>query len=161
VQSCPGVRRVIRRLLNLWATRSLLVGGVATVVDVSCMVTAVEWLGWPRVPAAMLGVSVGATVSFLLNKYFAFRDHESKLGPQALRYAAATGGAMLVHASFMFVLTTMLGVFYVISKFIADLVVFSGGNLLLMRFIVFPRAAKVMEAVSASEEDGEEAASLV
>jgi putative flippase GtrA len=146
------VKRNLKRLFDLWATRSLLVGGVATIIDVSCMVTAVEVLHWPRVPAAMLGVAIGATANFLMNRYFAFRDHDGKLAPQAARYALTTGAAMLVHAGFVFVLTNLLGVFYVVSKLIADLIVFSGGHLLLMRFLVFPRAAAAPVEVGRPDE---------
>lgn len=134
----------LKRLTNLWATRSLLVGAIATVIDLSCVIALVELAGWPRVPSAMLGVTVGSTIGFLLNKYFAFRDHDRNVGPQAARYAVATAGAILLHGGFMFVLTNLIGIHYVLSKFIADLVVFSGGHLLAMRFLVFPRAAKVL-----------------
>ncbi len=151
------MKKRIRRLLDLWATRSLLVGGIATAVDLACLVTAVELFGWPRVPAAMAGVALGATVSFFLNKYFAFRDHHSEVAPQAARYVLATGTAMLVHAGMMFLLTNVLGVFYVVSKFVADALVFSGGHLLLMRFLVFPRAAKVLaETVRSAGEEAEQ-----
>ena len=152
-----SVKDRLLRMWNLWATRSLMVGGFSTLIDVACMVTAVEVLHWPRVLAAMFGVAIGATVGFMLNKYFAFRDHDAKLAPQAARYVLATGTAMCCHAVFIFVLTSMLGVYYVISKFIADLVVFSGGHMLLMRFLVFPRAAKALaEAMGSAEKEAEQ-----
>jgi putative flippase GtrA len=113
-------------------------------------------LHWPRVLAAMSGVAVGATLSFVLNKYFAFRDHDAKVAPQLARYALATGAAMFVHAGFIFLLTSKLGIYYVVSKFIADIVVFSGGHMLLMRFLVFPRAAKALaEAMGGAGKEAE------
>src|SRR5579863_8592670 len=84
------MKQRLHRMWNLWATRSLLVGGVCTVIDVACMVTAVEIFHWPRVLAAMAGVAVGATLSFVLNKYFAFRDHDANVAPQAAKYVLAT-----------------------------------------------------------------------
>ncbi len=44
-----------------------------------------------------------------------------------------------MHAGLVHILTNKLGVFYVFSKLIADVLVFTVVNMFLLRFIVFPK----------------------
>ncbi len=154
------MRRFFHRFFGLWATRSLMVGGLTTIVDLGCVVALVELFECSRVLAAAVGVAVGASLNFLLTKYFAFRDRDPNLAPQALKYAAATVAAMAVHAGFVFAFTHLLGVHYVISKFIADFVVFTCGHLLLVRYVIFaPAAQRLARAMAGTAERTEGAPS--
>jgi putative flippase GtrA len=123
-----------------WATRSLAVGAVATLIDICVLLVGTSVLGLMTPVAAGLGVLVGSTVTFFLNKYFAFREHHPNLAPQALKFAIATGLAMLVHASLVGLLKDRVGIPVVLAKLAADLLVFSVGQLLLLRYVVFPKA---------------------
>lgn len=136
------VKGLIRWAWHSWATRSLALGGVATVLDVCVLLTAVKVLKLPNPVGAMCGVCVGATFTFFANKYFAFRDHHPNLAPQALKFALATGGAMLVHAGVVWELADHLHVNVVLAKLLADIAVFSVGQLFLLRYLVFPKAAE-------------------
>ncbi|QRK09867.1 hypothetical protein JQX13_07090 [Archangium violaceum] len=109
--SCLG-----RHLGRSWATRSLAVGGVATVLDILTLLACVKLAGLPT--------PVGAG-----------------LGPQVLRYGAATGSAMLVHAVLVGWLADRVGVLVVLAKLAADVAVFTVGQLRLLRYVVFPRSA--------------------
>ena len=124
-----------------WATRSLAVGGLATVVDICVLLTAVKVFRLATPFAAMCGVVVGSVLTFFLNRHFAFRDHHPQLAPQALKFAGSTAFAMLVHAALVGLLADRLGVPVVLAKLVADLLVFSVGQLLLFRYVVFPKAA--------------------
>lgn len=139
-----GMRRFCATLLDLWATRSLLIGGLSALVDLTTVVVLVEAATWPRVPAAVVGVAVGGIIGFVLNKYVAFRDQDPNIGRQFARFSAGMGLAMVLHAGVMAVLTHGAGVHYVVSKLVADVAVFTGGQLLLLRYVIFPRARKVL-----------------
>lgn len=139
------LRALIVTAYNYWVTRSLAVGAVATAIDVMILLACVKLLDLPTPIGAMTGVAVGSTFTFFANRYFAFRDHRPELAPQALRFAVTTGCAMLVHASLVWWLRDWVGIDVVYAKLIADVLVFSVGQLLVLRYIVFraPRRAGV------------------
>lgn len=123
-----------------WATRSLAVGAAATALDVVILLVAVTLFGLPTPVGAAIGVAFGTTFTFFANRHFAFRDRKPELAPQAIRYVVTTLPAMAVHATLVGLLADRFGVPVVISKFIADVLVFLIGNLLILRYVVFPRA---------------------
>lgn len=128
-----------------WATRTLAVGAVATAIDVVILLLCVHAAGLPNPLAAMIGVLVGSTFTFFANKYFAFRDHNPKLAPQAAKFVAATGIGMLVHAQFVYLFADRLGLNVVLAKFGADILVFTVGQMLVLRYLVFPRSQSKSE----------------
>ena len=135
----PGVRS--------WAVPSLMVGAVATLVDVGVLVASIRWLHVPTAGAAMLGVAVGSTVAFVGNRRFAFRTSAQAWAPEALRFLAGTAAGMGVHAMLVRTLADRLGVPVVLAKLVSDVCVFTFGQLLLLRFFVFP-ARRTLEAMS-------------
>ncbi len=127
-----------KRAYDSWATRSLAVGAIATAIDILILLVCVRRLGLSNPEGAMCGVAVGATFAFFANRHFAFRDHTPQLAPQAAKFIASTGVAMLIHAAFVWFLADRLGTPVVIAKLIADVAVFSVGQLLVLRYLVFP-----------------------
>jgi putative flippase GtrA len=144
-QPAERARPVLRRVVDSWATRSLAVGGVATGLDVGVLLLALQ-AGAPTPIAAMLGVLVGAAFAFVANRRFAFRDEGDVLA-QLSRYAVSTAGAMLLHGGLVWWLSDRVGVPVVLAKLGADFLVFTCGQLVLLRFVVFPKK-KAIEAAS-------------
>ncbi len=132
--------RAVGRLARGWATRSLAVGAVATVVDVCVLLVCVRLLGFPNPLGAAVGVTVGSTVAFFGNRIFAFADAEPQMAPQVFRFVATTSVGIALHASLVHVLADMFAVPVVLAKLIADLAVFGLGQLFLLRYVVFPEA---------------------
>ncbi len=128
------------RLTRGWATRSLAVGAVATLVDVCVLLVCVRLLGFPNPLGAAVGVTVGSTVAFFGNRIFAFGDAEPQMAPQVVRFVAATSVGIALHASLVHVLADLFTVPVVLAKLIADLAVFGLGQLFLLRYVVFPEA---------------------
>ena len=128
--------------LRSWAVPSLMVGAVATLVDVGVLLAAMRWLHASTAEGAMLGVAVGSTVAFLGNRRFAFRSSAQALAPEALRFLAGTLAGMGVHAMLVRTLADRLGVPVVLAKLASDVCVFTFGQLLLLRFFVFPIRGK-------------------
>lgn len=123
---------------NSWALRSLAIGGVATLLDIALGTTLLS-LGLPTRAAAMIGVVLGATFTFFANRHFAFREHNPKLASPAIRFIIVTGLSSVVHGQLVVWLRDRYGVPFVISKMAADIVVFTFGQLLLLRYVVFPK----------------------
>jgi putative flippase GtrA len=142
----PTVRQALKHpwdalmlVVRHWAGLSTLFGTVSTVFDLGLVIVLVQLFHFNAVAAAPLGVFFGSAVNFTLNRLFAFRDSKGHVAFQAMRFIAGTIVAAAVHAGVVYVLTERLHVYYVISKFAADILVFSGGNLLLYRYLVFPK----------------------
>ena len=133
--------------LRSWAVPSLLVGAVATGVDVAVLLAAIRWLRASTAEGAMLGVAVGSTVAFLGNRRFAFRSSARAWRPEALRFLLGTLAGMSVHAMLVRTLADRVGVPVVLAKLASDVCVFTFGQLLLLRFFVFPVRRK-LEAVA-------------
>lgn len=124
--------------MRSWAVPSLMVGAVATLIDVGVLLGAIRWLHASTAAGAMLGVAVGSTVAFVGNRRFAFRSSATALFPEALRFVAGTTVGMLVHGALVRTLADRAGVPVVIAKLVSDVCVFTVGQLLLLRFFVFP-----------------------
>jgi putative flippase GtrA len=108
-------------------------------MDVAVLETCLKVAGLPIPVSSAIGVLVGSAFTFFANRHFAFRDHKPELAPQAAKFIVATSGAMMIHSSFVWALAVRAGVPVVLAKFIADILVFSVGQLLLLRYVVFPK----------------------
>ena len=141
-----STRTFFRKAWNSWATRSLAVGAVATAIDIAVGLGCLQLLRFSTGAAAMSGVAVGATFTFLANRFFAFKDHDPKQGSPALKFILITAVSMLVHREFVVLLRDHFHVPFVLAKMIADVGVFSVGQLLLLRYLVFPKAKSPVSA---------------
>jgi putative flippase GtrA len=128
-----------KRLTGWWATRSLAIGAGATVVDVTIGTLLVSVAHLSTRPSAMLALAVGTTLNFLAHRYFAFREHNPKLASPAMRWLLMTVVQTLVHGQLVVMLRDWWGVPFVLAKMAADIVVFSAAQLLLVRYVVFPK----------------------
>lgn len=138
-------RATLKALVGSWVTVSLVANLVATVFDLGLVIALVQ-LGHLQPPlAAPLGVALGATVNFTINKVVSFRDVRGHWASQLLRFFGGTAVAATIHMGLMYLLTTKLHVFYVISKLLADVMVFTVGNIVILRFLVFPESATDVE----------------
>lgn len=130
-------RAVVQRVMHSWAGRSLQIGAVATVVDIGVLLVCVRVLKLPTPVGAAAGVAIGSTLAFFLNRRFAFRAEGTPVAGQAVRFIISTLIAMSIHAPLVGILADRLGVPVVVAKLIADVLVFSIGQLLALRFVVF------------------------
>lgn len=129
----------LRAAYNHWVSRSLMVGAAATALDILILLICVKGFGTANPVGAMVGVIFGSTFTFFANRHFAFRDHKPQLAPQAMKFVLTTFAAMLVHAYLVYLLADRMTVPVVVAKMIADIAVFSVGQLLVLRYIVFPK----------------------
>ena len=135
-------RALVQRLSRSWAARSLQVGALATLVDIAVLLTCVRVLRLPTPVGAAVGVAIGATLAFFLNRSFAFRAQGTPVTGQAVRFMISTLIAMSIHAPLVGVLADRLDVPVVVAKLFADVLVFSIGQLLALRFLVFRKSSR-------------------
>ena len=133
-------RALVQRVMQSWAARSLQVGALATVVDVCVLLFCKKVLKLPTPVGAAIGVAVGSTIAFFLNRSFAFRAQGTPVAGQAVKFIISTLIAMSIHAPLVGILADWLDVNVVVAKLIADVLVFSIGQLLALRFLVFRKA---------------------
>ena len=136
-------RAIVDKVLKSWAARSLQVGALATVLDICVLLVCKKVLNLPTPVGAAIGVAIGSTLAFFLNRSFAFRAQGTPVTGQAVKFVISTLIAMSIHAPLVGILADWLDVPVVVAKLIADVLVFSIGQLLVLRFLVFrktPRA---------------------
>jgi putative flippase GtrA len=129
------------RVWKSWATRSLAIGAGATLLDLLVGTSMLVALHVPTRAAAMTGTVLGAAFTFVANRHFAFKDSGTQLAlaRSIARFAAATLLASVVHGQLVVWLRDALGVPFVPSKIVSDLLVFTLGQLVLLRYVVFPK----------------------
>jgi putative flippase GtrA len=128
-----------KRLTGWWATRSLAIGAGATAIDVTIGTLLLTLAHLSTLASDMLALAVGTTLNFLAHRYFAFKEKNPKLADPALRWVLMTVAQTLVHGQLVRMLRDWWGVPFVPAKMAADLVVFSAAQLLLVRYVVFPK----------------------
>ena len=156
-----GLLALLKWCWHSWATRSLAVGAAATVLDVAVLLVCVKAFRLPNPIGAMVGVLFGSTLTFFANRHFAFRDHNPNLAPQAAKFVLTTLAAMLVHAQVVYLFADRLDIPVVLAKLCADVIVFTVGHLLLLRYFVFPKKKSLLtKPVLESERVADAEASL-
>jgi putative flippase GtrA len=118
---------------------------VATGVDFSIMVAAVELLHLPAAFAAACGAVCGAVTNFLLGRRWVFRAHSGAFAGQAARYAAVSAASAGWNALGEYLLHDGARVEYVIARVVVSLVVGLAWNYPLQRSFVF-RHGRAIEA---------------
>ena len=122
-----------------WATRSLAVGAAATALDIMVGLVCLHLLGLSTRIGAMTGVAIGGAFTFFANRHFAFKEHNPALAKPAFKFVVATGLGMVVHGQLVVLMRDHAGIPFVLAKMIADMGVFTFGQLLVLRYLVFPK----------------------
>lgn len=147
-------RQRLHTIWNSWATRSLAVGAVATILDLVIGLSLKNFFHVETRPAAMTGVIVGSTFTYFANRFFAFKEQNPQLASSMIKFIAVTVVSSLLHGQVVVWLTDTLNVPFALSKVLADLAIFSVGQLLLLRYIVFPKAKVPKTDVGTTIVDG-------
>jgi putative flippase GtrA len=134
---------VARTLLVLGFVKQVVgaaAGGIAaTVADVAVLAALVQLARCPIPIAAFLASAVGAAVGFIVNKYFAFRDHSPITFSQVARFAMVAGATAVLMALLMKWVAVDLHVPYLYAKVLCALAVFVAWTYPAQRRLVFAR----------------------
>jgi len=110
---------------------------VATVVDYSVMVGAVELAHVGPVAAVPIAASAGAITSFTLNRHFTYRAAASSLRGQLWRYALVSGCSLAWNTLGEYLFLKVPHMHYFLARVITSTIVSNAWNYPLMRFFVF------------------------
>ena len=93
-------------------------------------------------PAAACSFAVGITCNFLLTKYFAFKSVDSTVGPAAeiAVFIAISVVGLLLTMGLMYLFTSRLHLYFMVSKLISSILVFVW-NFLGRKLILYPGKA--------------------
>lgn len=131
------LKQLVKRVYTSWATRSLAVGAGATVVDLLVGNALLFGLHFTTAASAMCALAVGSTVNFLGQRRYAF--NEKKVATPAWKWALMTAIQAPIHGQLVAVFRERLGVPYTFAKMTGDLVVFGVLQLVILRYLVFPK----------------------
>ena len=140
------IGRLQTRLWNLWATRSIVVGAICGGTDLAIFSILLA-LGVPTALSAMGGTVIGCTMAFFGNRRFAFRD-TTRLGGPMVRFIIVTLIQIAIHGQLVALLRDGWKIPAVPAKITSDLCVFTLAQLLVLRYIVFPRPKTVTSSPS-------------
>jgi len=89
--------------------------------------------------AAMGGTTVGSTWTYFANRHLAFRDHEEPVAKSGLKFFVMQAVMSVLHGQVVVWLRDGYGIPYVFAKLMADVMVVTVPQLLLMRYVIFPQ----------------------
>lgn len=118
-------------------------GMASMLVDVLVLILLVELFVVQVALAALLASAVGAIVSFVLNKFWAFRDFSPLRATQVLSFVGVALGSALGVAACVQILSVQLGMPYLGSKAIAATFVFAFWSYPVQSRLVFVRRVAV------------------
>jgi putative flippase GtrA len=109
----------------------------ATAVDFAVMIFFVSFLMLPASVGTAIGAACGATVNFLLGRFWVFGGANGRAGGQVGRYALVSLGSLVLNAWGVHVLSDIHHLPYIAARAAVSLVVSFGWNFVLHRFFVF------------------------
>ena len=111
---------------------------VATSIDFGVLILGREFLNLPVILSTVIGFCVGATVSFMLTRNWAFKRQDGDKKSQALKFAMTAGVGLLLNTLGMWGLVELLGeAHYIISRVITAVVVGFLFSFFMYRYFVF------------------------
>lgn len=128
---------VKRRSFLASFSRSQLSAATATGADFALIFVLVEFFHVWYVLATALGALVGAITNFTMNRHWSFAATHDAWHSQAARYAAVSGGSMVLNSGFVWIFTDVFGFHYAISVVMVSGLVGILFNFPLHRYYVF------------------------
>ncbi len=105
--------------------RYLFVGGVATIVDWGVLYVMTSVLGVYYLYSSIASFMAGLLTNFILSKLLVFKASEARVNPwmEFLGYALIGVVGLGITELILYVMTDLLGVYYMVSKVVATVVV--------------------------------------
>ena len=118
--------------------RYVITGASSFLVDF-LLLFLLELAGLYYLPASAVSFLVGISCNFLLTKFFAFKSVDPTVGPTAevFVFAAISGGGLVLTMVLMYLFTSRLQLYFMVSKLISSILVFFW-NFLGRKFILYP-----------------------
>ncbi len=136
------LKQRLHTIWNSWATRSLAVGALATGIDLIIGTSLNSGFHVETRISAMSGSIIGGAFTYFANRFFAFKEKNPELASSMLKFVVVTCFSSIVHGQLVVWLHDSLAWPFVVAKMVADVAIFTFAQLLVLRYIVFPRSEK-------------------
>lgn len=139
------LKTAAQRAWRSWVARSVSVSTAAFLVDVAIRWALYSGFGCSVRVSASVGVCFGTSLNFLGNRWVAFRAHHEPFLRPFVRWLVTTALQVAIHGQLSVMLVDWFHVPFLLATMVADFLVFTLGQLLLFRFVIFrknPDAAK-------------------
>lgn len=104
-------------IFNYRIVRFLFSGGLATATDLVLLFIFVNWYGLNYLPSSVLAFVAGMSVSFLMQKFFTFKDYSrDRIHKQTAFYFGFHILNLCLNTLLMYVCVTLLNVPYLIAQ---------------------------------------------
>ena len=112
-------------------------GGLATAVSLISLYLFHDWLNWGIISAATISFLLAFFVSFILQKFWTFRDkRQDRIAGQLAGYLANGVIGLYLNAFLMHLLVVRVGVWYLGAQVLVSLAI-AVQNFLVYKFIIF------------------------
>jgi putative flippase GtrA len=101
-----------------------LIGIISSLIDIGLLVFFCSYLGIWYLPAAAVSYCCGTVVSYLLNKYLNFHDHDRHILTQFTTFAAISVSCLLVNLCVIWLCVEVFSLNYITGKIIATFCAF-------------------------------------
>lgn len=102
--------------------RFCIIGGIGLLINLSIIYLGVDIFHLWIVPAFMVGLLLSWSISFVLNAFITFPEHErSAYLKKYFLYLSSYSGVFVLNTILIYLLTTMLGLHYLIATIICAL----------------------------------------
>ncbi|HLN54252.1 MAG TPA: GtrA family protein [Lentimicrobium sp.] len=111
----------------------------ATAVDFCITILLKEIFGFHYLPSTSIGTFSGGLTNFMMCRNWVFRANEHGAFRQAFRYVITWTSSILLNISIVYLLTSIVGINYILSKIVTSIIIGVTFNYHLQRRFVFVR----------------------
>ncbi len=120
------VLSTIRKALHIRFTKTVMVGAIATLADLACLIALVELVGTSKDQANIFSLILGATVQFLGNRHVVFKSTHKRALPQILKFVVAEAATLSLNALGFHLMLIYTPIPYPIIRPVVTFIVFIG-----------------------------------
>lgn len=117
--------------------RSVLVSVIATITDYAVALSMHHLFHYEEVLSTTVGSSIGAIVSFYMNRWWAFKSKDGKLSTQAIKYLVTLAISIFLNSTGVYFLKEYAGLPFFIERIIVTILVGVFVNYQLFKRFVF------------------------
>jgi putative flippase GtrA len=117
----------------------------ATAIDFIVTIFLIEVLGFGYLIATINGAVSGATTNFFINKYWSFKQGESKIRTQGFKYAVVWLASISLNVTLSNLAIVYFNTSYILSKTMVAIIIGITFNYTLQKYYVFSNVKETHE----------------
>lgn len=110
---------------------------VASAIDFSVTIIAVNLFGWWYLAASITGTVTGGAVNFYVNRKWVFESESTAIKWQILKYILVWVGNLIIVTAGVFILTYFFNLNYVLAKVLSSVLTGVSYNYIMQKQFIF------------------------